>query len=68
MHNENDFGGGTALITSLISLQECSITEAVEKQLQGALQPQLTPLMGKKTQMGTQVLTQEAVITPLSGK
>ncbi|XP_065074148.1 tyrosine-protein kinase Abl isoform X2 [Ochlerotatus camptorhynchus] len=48
--------------------QESSITEAVEKQLQGAAQPvQLTPQMGKKPQMGTQQAPQhEPVITPIS--
>lgn len=48
--------------------QESSITEAVEKQLQGVAQPvQLTPQMAKKPQMGTQQGPQhEPVITPIS--
>lgn len=33
--------------------QESSITEAVEKQLQGNSHSNTTPLMGKKTQMST---------------
>lgn len=45
--------------------QESSITEAVEKQLQGAGQPvQLTPQMVKKPQMGT--VQHEPAITPIS--
>ncbi|XP_053689299.1 tyrosine-protein kinase Abl isoform X3 [Sabethes cyaneus] len=49
--------------------QESSITEAVEKQLQGAALPiQLTPQMGKKPQMGAQQSVQpEPAITPISG-
>ncbi|XP_055621261.1 tyrosine-protein kinase Abl isoform X2 [Toxorhynchites rutilus septentrionalis] len=48
--------------------QESSITEAVEKQLQGATQPvQLTPQMGKKPQLGAQQQQQhEPAITPIS--
>ncbi|XP_062544355.1 tyrosine-protein kinase Abl isoform X2 [Armigeres subalbatus] len=48
--------------------QESSITEAVEKQLQGVTQSvQLTPQMAKKPQMGTQQAPQlEPVITPIS--
>ncbi|XP_058838325.1 tyrosine-protein kinase Abl isoform X1 [Topomyia yanbarensis] len=48
--------------------QESSITEAVEKQLQGAALPvQLTPQMGKKPQMGAQQPPQhEPAITPIS--
>lgn len=53
--------------------QESSITEAVEKQLQGAMQsppqPSLTPQMMKKPQMGTQATSHqhEPAITPISG-
>lgn len=47
------------------SMQESSITEAVEKQL--ALQNSVTPQMGKKPQMGTHV-HQEQPMTPMSGK
>lgn len=58
-----------------IYFQESSITEAVEKQLQGASsassQPSLTPQMGKKPQMGTHLVSQqqqhEQPATPLSG-
>ncbi|XP_055610940.1 tyrosine-protein kinase Abl isoform X2 [Uranotaenia lowii] len=49
--------------------QESSITEAVEKQLQGVSQPvQLTPQLGKKPQMGTQQQQpqHEPAITPIS--
>lgn len=64
-------------------LKESSITEAVEKQLQGSVpimstsphqQASLTPLMGKRPQMGTHVVQQhqqqqqiDPAITPLSG-
>lgn len=34
-------------------LQESSITEAVEKQLQGGCHASSTPLMGKKSQIST---------------
>lgn len=65
---------------NLIYLKESSITEAVEKQLQGAMQPQMlppqpsvTPQMMKKPQMGTQATVQaslqhEQPMTPVSGK
>lgn len=46
--------------------QESSITEAVEKQLQGTVQPTLTPVMGKKTQINSH--SHDSVTTPLSGK
>lgn len=58
----------------MLTLQESSIIEAVEKQLQGStvqLQPSLTPQMSKKPQMGTHMVQQQQIeqqaITPLSG-
>lgn len=54
------------MFKSKILLQESSITEAVEKQLQGAMQSSLTPLMGKKTQMSAHS-HHETVTTPMSG-